>query len=101
MTAGPSETPIGEAVIRPFNSLTGPLTMLKPPCPSPALPSSQVPANWAVLQILAQSQILNLKRETVNRRRDDLERRHYSFRSLIAWRSGNRLYRFRVSVTKG
>ena len=38
MTAGPSETPIGEAVICPFNSLTGPLTMLKPPCPSPALP---------------------------------------------------------------
>jgi hypothetical protein len=55
MTAGPPGAPIGEAVICPFSSLTGPLTMLKPPCPSSALPPSQVPANWAVLQILAQS----------------------------------------------
>ena len=55
MAAGPSETPIGEAVVCPFNSFTGPLTMLKPSSPSQALPPSQVPANWAVLQILAQS----------------------------------------------
>jgi hypothetical protein len=57
MTEGPPGTPIGEAVICPFNSLTGPLTMLRSPCPPPALPPSQVPANWAVLQILAQSPI--------------------------------------------
>jgi len=46
---------MGEAVICPFNSLTGPPTVLKPPRPSRTLPPSQVPANWAVLQIPAQS----------------------------------------------
>jgi hypothetical protein len=55
MTAGPSETPIEAAAICPFNSLTEPLTVLRHPCPWPALPPAQVPANWAVLQILAQS----------------------------------------------
>src|SRR5665811_1853325 len=38
-----------------FQQFDRPPTVLKPPRPSPALPPSQVPANWAVLQILAQS----------------------------------------------
>ena len=53
MTAEPPGTPIGEVVICTFNRSTRPVTMLKPL--SPALPPAQVPANWAVLQILAQS----------------------------------------------
>src|ERR1039457_7013064 len=40
-----------------FQQFERPLTVAKPPRPSPALPPSQVPANWAVLQILAQSRI--------------------------------------------
>src|SRR5665811_167103 len=44
-----------------FQQFDRPPTVLKPPRPSPALPPSQVPANWAVLQILAQSPTFNRK----------------------------------------
>ena len=55
MTTEPSIRLWEERIFGLINSLTGLLTVLMAPRPSRELPPSQVPANWAVLRILAQS----------------------------------------------
>ena len=50
------DTPLGGADIWPYQQFDrGLLTVLMAPRPSRELPPPQVPANWAVLRILAQS----------------------------------------------
>src|ERR1017187_2711747 len=56
MTTEPSIRLWEERIFGLINSLTGLLTVLMAPRPSRELPPPQVPANWAVLRILAQSQ---------------------------------------------
>src|ERR1039458_7549385 len=55
MTTEPSIRLWEERIFGLINSLTGLLTVLMAPRPSRELPPPQVPANWAVLRILAQS----------------------------------------------
>src|ERR1017187_8174652 len=55
MTQEPSIRLWEERIFGLINSLTGLLTVLMAPRPSRELPPPQVPANWAVLRILAQS----------------------------------------------
>src|ERR1019366_3823030 len=55
MTTEPSIRLWEERIFGLINSLTGPLTVLMAPRPSRELPPSQVPANCAVLRILAQT----------------------------------------------
>jgi hypothetical protein len=57
MTTEPSIRLWEERIFGLINSLTGLLTVLMAPRPSRELPPPQVPANWAVLRILAQSRI--------------------------------------------
>src|ERR1017187_9680210 len=58
MTTEPSIRLWEERIFGLINSLTGLLTVLMAPRPSRELPPPQVPANWAVLRILAQSPLL-------------------------------------------
>src|ERR1035441_4060200 len=58
MTTEPSIRLWEERIFGLINSLTGLLTVLMAPRPSRELPPPQVPANWAVLRILAQSPFL-------------------------------------------
>src|ERR1017187_6213774 len=58
MTQEPSIRLWEERIFGLINSLTGLLTVLMAPRPSRELPPPQVPANWAVLRILAQSPLL-------------------------------------------
>src|ERR1017187_9044139 len=55
MTTEPSIRLWEERIFGLIISLTGLLTVLMAPRPSRELPPPQVPANWAVLRILAQS----------------------------------------------
>src|ERR1017187_2063692 len=57
MTTEPSIRLWEERIFGLINSLTGLLTVLMAPRPSRELPPPQVPANWAVLRILAQSHL--------------------------------------------
>src|ERR1039458_943928 len=64
MTTEPSIRLWEERIFGLINSLTGLLTVLMAPRPSRELPPPQVPANWAVLRILAQSPFLVLTKRS-------------------------------------
>src|ERR1039458_3943935 len=71
MTTEPSIRLWEERKFGLINSLTGLLTVLMAPRPSRELPPPQVPANWAVLRILAQSPNFADRRWSIPQNRGD------------------------------